>query len=115
MIGCSAQPTGTHSPTASAETFAGTWRSVTPSFEFVGLSVASLSSEQGAFGARLTFSGVEWQGTGRIDGDSLVAALTMGAPPATGTFVAKSLGARSLRVRFQPAAAPLVLTFVREN
>ncbi|MFN8582664.1 MAG: hypothetical protein U0163_17020 [Gemmatimonadaceae bacterium] len=48
---------------------------MTPSLEFLGLSVSSKSSEMGVLGARLTFSGVAWEGGGRIDGDSLVASM----------------------------------------
>src|SRR6185369_2390527 len=69
---CSGGPSETARKAESAETFAGTWRSVTPSLEFVRLVVVSKSSEVGALGGRLTFSGVAWEGSGRIDSDSLV-------------------------------------------
>ena len=120
MIGCAVGPAGpaeTAVKVPSPEAFAGAWRSVTPSLEFMGLSVASKSSEMGAFGLRLTFSGVAWEGSGRIEGDSLVAAMTLGgAPTASGVFVARARDAQTLRAQFRPqSAAPLDLTFVRED
>ena len=116
-IGCadgSAGPAETASP---PEAFAGTWRSVTPSLEFIGLSVASKSSEMGVLGARLMFSGVYWEGSGRVEGDSLVASMTVvGATTASGVIVAHPRGAQTMRVQFRSAtAAPLELTFVREE
>src|SRR4051812_38533474 len=96
--GCSGGTSGPASETAppetvsqvpSAATFAGQWRSVTPSLEFIGLSVSSKSSEAGALAARLTFSGVYWDGGGRIQGDSLVASMTVvGATAPTSVLVA---------------------------
>ena len=99
------------------EAFAGTWRSVTPSFEFIGLSVQSKSSEMGVLAARLTLSGVAWEGAGRIDGDSLVLDMTVaGTTTPTGLIVARASDARTLRLRMKPAAAPATdLTFVREH
>jgi hypothetical protein len=90
---------------------------VTPSREFIGLSVTSKSSEMGVLGARLTFSGVAWEGGGRIDGDSLVAPMTMvGGSIASGVIVAHARDAQTLRVQFRSGApAPLDLTFVRED
>lgn len=119
-IGCARGPAG---PTEAAfnasspEAFAGAWRSVTPSLEFIGLSVASKSSEMGVLGARLTFSGVAWEGGGRMERDSLVAAMAIvGAPTASGVIVAHARDAQTLRVQFRPGAAPLLdLTFVRED
>lgn len=115
-IGCSVSPVNPVLPAASAETFVGTWRSVTPSFEFIGLSVVSKSSEMGVLGARLTLSGVAWEGGGRIDGDSLVVSMTIaGAPTSNAAIVAHAKDAQTLRVRFgPPAAAAIDLTFVRE-
>ena len=100
------------------DAFAGTWQSTTPSFEFVRLSIASLSSEQGAFGARLTFSGVAWEGRGRIEGDSLVVPVALiGAAQPSGTLVARVRKGLSLaaRLRTEGAASPLDLTLVRER
>ena len=69
--------------------FTGTWRSITASREFVRLTVHALSSEQSTLGALLTFSGVYWEGTGRISGDSLVAQMGLtGRPTPNATLVA---------------------------
>ena len=108
---------GTVIKVPSPEAFAGTWRSVTPSFEFIGLSVQSKSSEMGVLAARLTLSGVAWEGGGRIDGDSLVLDMTVaGTTTPIGVIVARASDARTLRLRMKPAAAPATdLTFVREN
>ena len=119
-IGCAVGPAGPAETTFKASSpaaFAGEWRSVTPSLEFIGLSVASKSSEMGVLGAQLTFSGVAWEGGGRIEGDSLVAGMTIvGATTASGVIVAHSRDAHTLRVQFRPgAAAPLDLTFVRQD
>jgi hypothetical protein len=103
----------------SPDVFAGAWRSVTPSLEFIGLSVASKSSEMGVLAARLTFSGVAWEGAGRIEGDSLMARMAIvGAATPTAVMVVRARDARTLRVRMRGAAASatdLDLTFVREN
>ena len=101
----------------SASTFVGTWRSVTPSLEFIRLSVESKSSEFGVLAARLTFSGVAWDGSGRIEGDSYVASMTMlGASSATGVMTVRARDAQTLRVQMRATSPePLELTFVREN
>src|SRR6187402_293799 len=100
-IGCtdgSSGPAETAPKTSTPEAFAGAWRSVTPSLEFIGLSVTSKSSEMGVLAARLTFSGVAWDGDGRIEGDSLVANMTIvGAPNASGVIVAHPRDAQTLR------------------
>ena len=116
-IGCSVGPPETTSKIASPDGFAGAWRSVTPSLEFIRLSVNSKSSEMGVLGTRLTFSGVAWEGAGRIEGDSLVSGMTVvGASTASGVMVAHVRAAQTLFVQFRPAAAaPLDLTFVREE
>ena len=119
-IGCAERPAGpaeTAFNASSPEAYAGAWRSVTPSLEFIGLSVTSKSSEMGVLGARLTFSGVAWDGSGRIEGDSLVAVMTIvGAPTASGVLVAHAHDAQTLRLQFRPgAASPLDLMFVRED
>lgn len=116
-IGCAVGPAETAFKASSPAAFAGEWRSVTPSLEFIGLSVTSKSSEMGVLGARLTFSGVAWEGGGRIEGDSLVAGMTIvGAPMASGVIVAHARDAQTLRVQFRPgAAAPLDVTFVRQD
>ena len=117
-IGCTEGPAETASKTSPPEAFAGAWRSVTPSLEFIGLSVTSKSSEMGVLAARLTFSGVAWDGDGRIEGDSLVANMTIiGAQNASGMMVAHARDAQTLRVQFRPGTAttPLELTFAREH
>jgi hypothetical protein len=119
-LGCAVGPAGpaeTAFKASSPAAFAGEWRSVTPSLEFIGLSVTSKSSEMGVLGARLTFSGVAWEGGGRIEGDSLVSGMTIvGAPTASGVIVAHARDAQTLRVQFRSGAAPpLDLTFVRED
>jgi hypothetical protein len=102
---------------AQPDEFTGTWRSITASTEFVRLTVHSLSSEQGALGTRLTFSGVYWEGTGRINGDSLVAqvGLTGGSTP-TATLVAyfSDSGVMNMELR-QNSNEPLRLSFVRDD
>ena len=99
------------------DAFAGTWRSVTPSFLFVRLSVSSTSSETCGVVARLTFSGVAWEGSGRITGDSLVLRMSnAGSAVPTGTVVVHPSDARTLRVQVRPeSGAPMDLTFVRDN
>jgi hypothetical protein len=112
-----ASPPATVLDAPSPATFAGTWRSVTPSLEFVRLTVNSKSSEAGALAARLTFSGVAWEGSGRIEGDALVANMTMpGLSGPSSVIVARAPDARTLRVEMRTAAAPTMdLEFVREN
>jgi hypothetical protein len=116
-IGCSPGPAGPAETALQPSAFVGAWRSVTPSLEFIGLSVNSKSSEMGVLGARLTFSGVYWEGGGRIEGDSLVASMTfVGATTASAVIVAHARDGQTIRVQFRPAAAaPLDLTFVRED
>jgi hypothetical protein len=55
-LACSSRATEAVPAPQSADAFAGTWRSVTPSYEFIRLIVASKSSEMGALGARLALS-----------------------------------------------------------
>lgn len=120
-LGCAGSPSETAlerpAPAATLTSFTGNWRSVTPSMEFVRLSVHSLSREMGALGARLTFSGVAWDGSGTIDGDSLVASMTMlGSALPNGTLVARASDERTLRVQLQRAGGEaLDLTFVRDD
>lgn len=115
-IGCSSRSTRAVSPIPSPDTFAGTWRSVTPPLEFIRLSIASPSSETGVLATRLTFSGVMWDGQGRIEGDSLVAPMTRVGATAPGSVLVAKPRADSLLVEMRaPAAAPLALTLVRER
>ena len=100
------------------DVFAGTWQSTTPSLEFVRLSITSLSSEQGALGARLALSGVAWEGRGRVEGDSLVVRVAIiGATQPTGTLVARAREGQGLTARLltDGATSPLDLTLVRER
>jgi hypothetical protein len=99
------------------DTFAGAWRSVTRQAEFVRLTVHSLSREQGILGARLTFSGVYWEGTGRIEGDALVANMKYtGTHEPTRLLRARVTTEGVLMVQLQSeSGAPLELNFVRDN
>jgi hypothetical protein len=120
-IGCSSTVEDSSPPTGaevvSPEVFTGTWRSVTPTMEFVRLAVHSLSVERGGLGARLTYSGVAWEGGGRIEGDSLVATMTiLGGGQATGVLVGRPRDARTLLVRMRPEAGTATeFTFVRDD
>ncbi len=104
------------SPPASADVFAGNWRSTTPSLEFIGLTIVSKSSQQGVMGARLTFSGVAWEGSGRIDGDSLRLDMAIpGSSTSTSTWVVRPSGDNTLQLQARPASASaLNLTMARE-
>ena len=117
--GCSSGTTKPVLPVSPPEDFAGTWRSVTPSLEFVRLTVSSKSSEMGVLAARLTLSGVAWEGSGRIDGDSLVANMSIpgsAAPMPGSVMVARARDAQTLLVEMRPTSGPKTdLTFVRED
>jgi len=112
-----AAPPPVASPSASPVAFAGAWRSVTPSLEFIRLSVVSTSSRQGVLAARLTLSGVAMEGAGRIDGDSLVVDMTVaGTTQSTGTLVARARDPQTLLAHMRSAAAtPIDLTLVRDE
>ena len=117
-LACASGSTETVTVAPGPDVFAGSWQSTTPSLEFVRLSITSLSSEQGALGARLTFSGVAWEGRGRIDGDSLVISVALiGSTQPSGTLVARIREGQSLlaRLRTDGASSPLDLTLVRER
>jgi hypothetical protein len=117
-LACASGSTEAVSVAPGPDAFAGSWQSTTPSLEFVRLSVTSLSSEQAAFGVRLSFSGVAWEGRGRIDGDSLVVPVALiGATQPRGTLVARAREAQGLaaRLRADGAASPVDLTLVRER
>ena len=116
-LGCASGPTESALEPTAPESFVGSWRSVTPSLEFIRLSVASKASEMGVLAARLTLSGVAWEGAGRTDGDSLIANMTVGGVGAAGSvIVAHAPDARTLRVRMRPTTgAATELTFVRDN
>jgi len=102
-------------------TVAGEWRCVTPNAEFVRLTVTSKSSEAGVLAARLTYSGVYWEGSGRIESGSFVANMTIPGVGGTGVLVARTGEGRTLRVEMRPtssttsSATTTELTFVRES
>jgi hypothetical protein len=116
-MGCSSRTTETYPSTPTADRFAGYWRSVTPSLEFVRLTIASKSSEMGALAARLTLSGMAWEGSGRIAGDSLaISMVSAGSTQPTGVIVVRARTDSSLSVQMRPAsAAPVDLMLVRER
>jgi hypothetical protein len=98
--------------------YVGEWRSVTPTLEFVRLTVRSKSGEQGVLASRLSYSGVYWEGDGRVDGDSLVS--NMNVPgisgPATRLVMRSLPDENTLQVRHDTQGAQSVtLTFIREN
>jgi hypothetical protein len=116
-VACSGGTAEVSGKTAAPEVFAGAWRSVTPTMEFIRLSVHSLSSRQGALGAQLSFSGVQLEGSGEISGDSLVADMSYsGGSSSAGVIVVRSPSAGTLTLRLdnRGGAAPLDLTFVRD-
>ena len=99
------------------EVFAGEWRSVTPSLEFLRLTLQPKSSERDALAARLTFSGVYWEGSGRVDGDSLVLQMSvLGQGDDMRTLVARIGHDGTLRADVRPGTADAFsVDFVREN
>jgi len=115
VIRCGTSFIGPDSLTSDA--FAGTWRSVTPSFLFVRLSFSSSSTETCGVVARITFSGVAWEGSGRITGDSVVLRMSdAGSAVPTGTMAVHPADARTLRVQVRPVSgAPTDLTFVPDQ
>jgi hypothetical protein len=118
VLACSSGSTETVAVVPMPDTFAGAWQSTTPSLEFVRLSISSLSSEQSAFGARLTLSGVAWEGRGRIDGDSLVVPVAVsGSAEPRGMLVVHVREGQTLAARLQSGgeATRLELTLVRER
>jgi hypothetical protein len=101
--------------TASLDDFAGSWSSVTPSYEFIRLSVVSKSVEQGAIGARLTLSGLALEGSARIDADSLIATMSAGSDGSNATLIAHSHGANTMVAQLRAGSgAPLELTLIRQ-
>ena len=112
-----ASPPASVSTVPTASTFAGTWRSVTPTLEFIRLTVTSKSSEKDVLAARLTLSGVAWEGSGRIEGDQFVANMRInGVSSASNVLVARSQEGGTLRAQLRPAnGATTDLTFVRDN
>jgi hypothetical protein len=101
---------------AAPEAFAGSWNSVTKSYEFIRLTVVSKSVEQGALGARLTLSGLAFEGNARIDADSLIASMSVpGSSETNATLIARAKDSNTLSAQLRTATGtPLDLTFVRQ-
>ena len=116
-VACSTdRVTQSTSVTPSPDAFAGTWRSVTPSLEFVRLTVNSKSSERGVFASRLTYSGLEWDGEGRIDGDSLVFDLSVPGVSGNSTrLVLRLSGDDTLNAHHYTGPDGVALTLVRDQ
>jgi hypothetical protein len=98
--------------------YVGEWRSVTPTLEFVRLTVRLKSGEQGVLASRLLYSGVYWEGDGRVNGDSLVSDMNVPgiSGPATRLVMRSSPDENTLQVRHDTQASqPVTLTFIREN
>ena len=110
-------PPQTTSTVPTASTFVGQWRSTTPNAEFVRLTVSPKSSEQGGLAARLTYSGIYWDGNARVESGALVA--TMFVPGVSGpsqVMTGRIEDGTTLRVTMGPANGPThQLTFVRDN
>lgn len=110
-------PPRTSSAVPTVSTFAGEWKATSPHPDFFRLTVVPKSSEQGGLAARLTFSGVYWEGSGRIEGDAFVA--NMATPGVAGS--ARVLTARvgdggTLRVTMRASDGTTTeFTFVRES
>ena len=95
------------------ERFTGSWRSTTPPYEHLRLTAQPLSGFANVLSMRLSFSGVRWEGPGRIEGDSLVMDATTSSQYGAAVIAHPAEGG-ALRVRvFAAAAQPLTLTFVR--
>lgn len=115
---CSADQGCCEAATVFPIVYVGEWRSVTPNLEFVRLTVRSKSGEQGVLASRLTYSGVYWEGDGRVDGDSLVSNMSVPgiSGPATRLVMRSSPDENSLQVRHDTQGGQAVLlTFIREN
>jgi hypothetical protein len=117
VIRCGSGFIGPDAQSAFPDPFVGTWRSVTPSFLFIRLSFSSSSSETCGVVARLTFSGVAWEGDGQITGDSLVLRMSnAGSATPVGSVVVHAGDAQTLRAEVRPSSgSPMDLTFVRDN
>lgn len=101
--------------TVSAERFTGSWRSVTAPNEHLRLTIARSLVPGVMLSARITFSGVAWEGPARIEGDSLIMDLTTAAVSGA-TVIAHPGDNGALRVRVESnTAAPILATFVRQE
>ena len=93
---------------------AGEWKATDPHPDFYRLSVVPKESEQGAFGTRLTFSGVYWEGTGRIQGDAFVANMaTPGIAGSGSVLTARATDAGALLVTLRTNTTTMEFKFVR--
>lgn len=100
--------------TLSAERFTGSWRSVSPSYEHLRLTVSRTAYDPAVLGARITFSGTAWEGPARIEADSLIMDVTTSAVSGSALIAHPGEnGALSVRIRSN-TMDPLSLTFVRE-
>lgn len=100
---------------ASPATFTGAWRSVTTPYEHLRLTVSELPAMEGRLHVRLTFSGVAWEGAGRIEADSLILDVTTAAVSGA-LMIAHPADTGALRVNISSdTASPLELTFVRDS
>ncbi len=117
-IGCDGNPAEGSSPHGvSADAFVGHWKSTTPSLEFARLEVSSPSSGQSTLTAHLTLSGVAFDAAGRIDGDSLVAPMSItGSTQPGGTIAIRALSNGTLSAELRPIGDSFLptLMFTRE-
>ena len=106
-----AEPLRPHSPA----TFTGTWRSVTAPHEHLRLTVTEIPGIPDGLYVRLTFSGVAWEGPGRIEADSLIMDISTAAVSGA-KVVAHPAADAALRVDVDSDTADkLTLTFVRDS
>ena len=104
---------GEPTATVAAERFTGSWRSVTAPNEHLRLTIARSLVSDDMLSARITFSGVAWEGPARIEGDSLIMDITTAAISGAAVIAHPGDGG-ALRVRVESnAAAPILATFVR--
>ena len=106
---------GEPTATVAAERFTGSWRSVTAPNEHLRLTIARSLVSDDMLSARITFSGVAWEGPARIEGDSLIMDITTAAISGAAVIAHPGDGG-ALRVRVESnASAPILATFVRQE
>ena len=120
LAGCSggvSDATSSKPAITSPDRFIGSWQSITPPYEFIHVDIVSKSSEMGALGSRITFSGLAFDASGHIDGDSLSMPMTVaGSSQSAGTMIARVQDAQTLHVTIRTTAGdPLDLTLRRGN
>ena len=99
-----------------AETFTGTWRAITPSYEHLRLTVTPSTAVDDVLNMRLTFSGVAWEGFGHIEADSLVMDMSTAAVSGASIIAHRAEQPGALRVRIDSSAIdPMIVTFVRDE